>query len=736
MAKITKSGDNIYSQMLDAADLVITDVKATGNNKGAVNNMIGLEGYSDPAAAGRDALETTTKEKMRVKLGSIIGMENLTDAQLEAGAMIAMASGNASAYAQVANNDQFGVLGLESAEAPMSTAGMDTGYPQIGLEYFNDAVLDQHMGCSLIFNVQAARQDEFCEGFFRTIAIDPSECGLMVEIQKTMVHRGVRHAAHVKDSLPYNRRNILDAASDYTVLEDASVKFIPYNLEDGTNATQFLPETQYEPKEVAVGSYFIRTSPLAVTGKPKNLLQLSAHPGLVSSGILDESDEFDGRFALNELFVRIRKPGQPAGTGRLVRFNTLNLARASFNKSQEGDGRGMSLEFTGNTFILDQHTLDTTKQPIEALQEVAAGKWTVKIELGVYATVNLQTGKETFVPTVTGVLAVVDENGDVRSVEDAAVAQVLSTFEFEVGGYNYAATRSNSNRRSKGLLIDNVTERERYKIQLGSPLTSRKPVGRTDNATALNDLVVTARMRNNNQAITKLLAYTEQLDEVVKSITNPYDIATIEGVGRHYIRPWCKIENYDVQKQVAALQTSDQPDQLRSGLLTQLRNQVARAYRESRFQPALEMLSGYTISKPEVIIGTDVETANWLWEKGDLRTLGDQFVYRLVTTNDTRFVGRIQWAFIVGKEGFSPLNFANMLWVPELITDTNMIRQDAIANELTVQPRTYHLVNCPVTGVVNAVGLHEFVRGRATIGVQQIAALDTVVTDTDLDGIG
>ena len=236
-------------------------------------------------------------------------------------------------------------------------------------------------------------------------------------------------------------------------------------------------------------------------------------------------------------------------------------------------------------------------------------------------------------------------------------------------------------------------------------------------------------------AITKLLNYTETLADVYAGMVDPYQTVSIEGVGRHYVAPWYEAAVFDVRSRIAALQSTDVSDAIREALLIQLRDQVTRAYQQSRFQPALEMLSGYTQSRPKVIIGTDVVTANWLWEKGDLRTLGDAFEYKIVTTNDKRFYGRIQWAFQVGDGGYSPLNFGNMLWVPELVSDTNLTRNDGVANELTVQPRNYHVVNCPVTGVIAVTGLHDYLKGKPSIGVELAQNLGGLITDAVMDGL-
>lgn len=740
MAKINKQGGAAValSTMSGVAEQVLSNNAVALADEGLVKNMVGMENFHEYAP--RENTSESVKNSLDAQLTKELGLRTgaFTSAQLEAAAIVAMAKADPVAYATAAMSTQF--AGLESGQndAPLLTSGQfgraDIFDGQsVGLEYFNETSLDTHMATSLVFNLQAARQDEFCEAFFRTITIDPSECGMLVEINKTMVHRAVRHAMNHKDSQPFQRRNVLDAATDYTVLEDRAVDFIPYMNVDGSRDNEFCPASLHTPTVRRVENAQVRTNPLRFTPFDKHLMELSAHPGLVTSGILDESDEFDGRVALDNLYILAKKKGEDDSKGKLIKFNTQHLARASFNKSQEGDGREMSLEFRGAHFTLTQETKAVDKSDIPALEELAANKYTLIVTVKVNANINLQTGVESAMVSGVTIVGLRDERGHDISWTQGAGQQIVDGIDLSGFCYDYKMTRSNSNRRSKGLLVDSVCERERYKIQLGSPITSRKPIGRTDNNGALNDLITTARMRNNNLAITKLLNYTDALEQVVAGITNEYEIPSIEGAGRHYVRPWFEKVTFDAQKQTAALQSDDVPNALRAALLNVLRDQIVRAYQESRFQPALEMLSGYTISKPKVVIGTDITTGNWLWVQGDVRTLGDQFQYKIVTTTDFRFNGRLQWVFSVGEEGYSCLNFGNFLWVPELVTDTNLTRNDAVANEITVQPRCYHVVNCPITGVIIVVGLSDYVTSKPSIGVQRMTAMGDVIEDNVID---
>lgn len=744
--KINQAQSSPTAKLLTIADQVHQANKAGLKSEGQqmVSHLVGLESF--------DVYGTQREQRSSTLINSVVNKmvdekiiregAQLTSAQKEAAAIVLLASGDLSTYAKTAMSEDYAPIGNETFEAPMLVGGNHgtqalLGKPAIGLEYFNEAALDTHLAASVAFNMQAARQSTFCEAFFRTVTIDPSECGMLVEINKTVVFRSVRHAMHDKDAKDYERRNVLDAATDATVLEDHSVTFVPYMNPDDSKNNLFVEKELLDPVNRELESTFVRTSALKFIDEDVHLLRLSAHPGLVTSGILDESDEFDGRFAVENLYFLVKKKGEADTAGRLVVRSVHNIPRSSFNKSQEGDMREMSLDFKGANFVFAKdNTKSVGKAEVPALVDLFDQGYSLRFTTRVNGDVNLQTGHSTMMAGKVKIMGLTNEAGHSIDISTGTGYDLIKDLEIVTYGYDLKATRSNSNRRSKGILVDEIGSHERYKIQLGSPITSRKPIGRSDNAAQVTNLITVARQRNDNLGITKLLNYTDLLDELVRGITpeNEYDLFSIEGAGRHYIRPWFERKTFNVAEHVAALQSDDVPNALRAALLTQLRDQVVRAFQESRFQPALEMLTGYTISRPKVTIGTDIVTANWLWEKGDLRTMGDAFEYEIVTTVDKRFTGRLQWVFTVGEEGFHVLNFGNFLWVPELVTDTNLTRNDAVANEITVQTRCYHVVNCPVTGVIDVVGLSDYVSSKPSIGVQQKAPAGTGIVDPIIDG--
>jgi hypothetical protein len=136
---------------------------------------------------------------------------------------------------------------------------------------------------------------------------------------------------------------------------------------------------------------------------------------------------------------------------------------------------------------------------------------------------------------------------------------------------------------------------------------------------------------------------------------------------------------------------------------------VYRLYRDSEYQAAADALAGGVAAMPEVIIGTDPVIARYITVSGDLRTLGGEFGFRVVSTLDSRMKGKIVVAF-ANKDGSQnsqphPLNFGNMVWAPELVLKANLSRGNTYSRETVVQPRFLFVVNTPIMGVIEVANI-------------------------------
>ncbi|MGL5648904.1 MAG: hypothetical protein ACRDDY_13735 [Clostridium sp.] len=724
------------------ARIELFDAQATNNNT-SKSLKLGFENWTSREAvrdSSRDALETTVAQIYGSSNDTGFGTD-LSKAQMQAAATI-LGIGSLG-FEAISNYHNAAIANVGQAREGVRDSAQigygRHGTSSLGLEYFNNEVnLDKHVGASVEFNLQAARQNDEWEHMFPTVSLDPSDIGMEVDINILYVHQQVRHAMNKKDNAPFVRRNVLDAVSDPTVFADNTIKFYPYFKEDknGDYREFFVPESLKEPSFPISDSHTVRTNPLLFGTEPKPLLSLSAHPGSTGSQSRDETDEFDPRFRLREIFILVSTPeqNQDKHEGVLMQFPTVNLPKSAFQLAQEGNARTMLLQFRDAKFGFGGDKPSVAGNAIPALAELLNSEYRVSFTVRINAEVNLQDGWEKEADGKLTILSIKDKDGQELSMTEGEGKTVLDTFKLRLHSYNYDNTLSNANRRSRGTLLDNQKEVERLKTTLQSPITMQKPVNGQVAAEEdqVANLILGARLRNNANAGTKLLNYEETLEEVYKGHTNKYEVANIEGVGRWYVHPWYERKVFDADAQTSALQSSDVAGELRSALLVQLRDQVTRAFRDSRMGPALQAYTKYAVSKPKVGILTDPVIHNWLWQTGDQRTLGEGFEFYIDYTYDDRFVDTIRWYFATTPEGFSALHFGAFLWIPELVVTTSMSRDNRIADELTVQPRCEHVVNTPILGRFDVVNMHKYLTGAPSIGVHVQTPLKDAVVKEDI----
>ena len=195
---------------------------------------------------------------------------------------------------------------------------------------------------------------------------------------------------------------------------------------------------------------------------------------------------------------------------------------------------------------------------------------------------------------------------------------------------------------------------------------------------------------------------------------------------------WFEELEFDVSKHIQTSDTKDALVNARQGLLNRLGDQVTRAIQESRYMPALRLLTANPDARPVVVIATDEPTASMLLlQQGETRILGDRYQYEVVTTNDDRWrvkdadynsvTRRLQWVLRVDQENdgsYCVLNWGNHFWSPVMVTNINIQRNGGVSKELAVQPRNAHINHCPIAGVILIKGITEFVAKKLAYYVE------------------
>lgn len=220
-------------------------------SKGTTANLISMESLDDGQHAELSRVATNLSEQIKEAFKALRpSMEDgsdddvLTDTQLEAGAIAAMAAGDPAGYADVAMRSQAeaapgidGVVDIGSSGAAGSVDTRDTP----SLESFDERELAKFLPYSIAFNVKASVQDSFSEMFYPTTVVPPEQGGLDITVRRTLVHNAIQHSNTGKVT-NWNRKNLVDAAMDHTILADESTALVPVVLANGSNANMFIAE--------------------------------------------------------------------------------------------------------------------------------------------------------------------------------------------------------------------------------------------------------------------------------------------------------------------------------------------------------------------------------------------------------------------------------------------------------------------------------------------------------------
>lgn len=612
--------------------------------------------------------------------------------------------------------------------------------PLVATEYYTNKDLDKNLGLTWTLNVRALEtQSAFAEKLFPTITVETNDVGITVRTKITTVTRGILNALLSKDSVLDDRKPLHNALTDHTVLQDDAIRIVPYVMETGENSEFFISENVIENETVRLGrvpSY--PTNYLDIKKEKGNLFRLSAHPGIVAEGY-DETDEIAPGAALGGLLISVRKPGDAVEDGSMIKLATRDMQFATFQRPPEGEGRELVLQFRRTQFALNGKSLDWKGKDIPALAALQQNKYTLRYVISISMSLftnGQRSGQYDISGARLDVEALVDAAGNEVSMESGVGKTIRDNLKLELLGWKFDGTRTNENRRSQGLLLDPVWEQENYKLQYGSPMMTKQPVGQEyDDAERLDDLVSAVNIRNEMLAITQTLSYTDAVKQAVDTLVTQWDKSAIRGLGRHWVRPWFEEADFNVDEIVQSLETKDALINARQALLQRIADQVTRAIQDSRYMPALRLLTSNPQATPKVIIATDEPTAAMLLlQVGETRLLGDRYEYEVVTTNDDRWrikneadgswTRRLQWVLKVegtDEGSYCVLNWGNHFWSPIMVTNINIQRNGATSKELAVQPRNAHICHCPVTGLFWVKGITDLVAKKLAYNITGLA---------------
>lgn len=650
-----------------------------------------------------------------LSLGDDVSLES--EAPMKAGIIAAIASTRALDYHKVAmrKGTASGALSLESIQDGLG-GQMDVGeadaYSQ---ESFEETQLGNFSVQNIIFNALASRQDTFSEAFFPTKTVPVSEGGLTVTVDRQEV---IDYRVHPSTGnlMEQNRRPLIEAYKDPSVLARQGTEVIPFANPDRSNDAWFVSESLVSNKPVDINGIPVPTRPLKV-GVKANILGLSSHPGLLDGGTLDMTDQLAPGMGLKAIYASCTD-GTDTET---FRFNTSDMFRNQFRKSHEGRGREIALNFITKTLILDKNSKTIANADSALLAEIAAGDLVVRLAVSVTGNGDVNQGYVEVNSSPFRVEEIVDASGESISLEAGAGKTIVDKFEslkFETKGFDIKARRSNSNWRTTGAIIDVTPYTESYAIELGYPITVLSPTDSKDHSNVgakLAGMINAARIRNSNNAVAALLNYAEQLEVFKDAYARGVTIELL-GAGRHCVVPYFNSQELDVADSVQSRRSGERAEDASEVIVNAIRDEAWTMYRDSNYGPALDMANGGTATKPKVLIGCDAVTKRYLDRKADPRLLGSEMDYEAVCTNDDRMEGKLIITFTTGRPGSdNGLGFGTHAYVVELIQRVQKTLNGATASQDRVVPRSIHVPVLPIMSVFELKNLSKALTNNPTV---------------------
>lgn len=632
---------------------------------------------------------------------------------------------NPEAYLKSGNEEEagtvHGVLGGEVDAAPVAL--------EASRESFEVHGMMNTLSMTVSYNVRADKQSKAAELFFPTINLDFNSNNYTIDTQLSTVFTEKEYEVTGKRDAYRNQKHIIKALRNSTILKSNFTDIIPV-YRQGQNDDSFVDVSVLPVRSVVndQGEKF-QTSLLRL-GEEIKLLDISQTNRMIALGMQDSTDQIAGN-------PRLKTIGMKVGNDTVL-FENLQYHQASqFTYSPKGDREDILLTYDVNTHLLDEHTkgVKSGALPTE-LQALKDKGLEVLVRLTLTGRGNTDTSAFEINSGSVKVTAVRDaKTKEVKDLEDAALKPLLDAVKAtEVVGWEIDATRTNSNIREHGMILDSRVQRIIYGVRLHSPIAVRRPFDeKTDvtDAQRIDTLIQTNYIRRTNAAITALYDILGMLKAAPEKVdmTEPF-AHSIVGIGQYFSKNYVRDVALDVYKTTQSMQTTDVRANASAVITNFVLAEMTQAYTSSELAAAYEIISGGANFRPHVIAIADVFTSKFIFREGDARTLGDGFDFTIEECSDDRLVdkdkdgevGTIFLSFGVPRNGSLsiPLWFGNCLSKREIPRIVNRARGSKYQHEVMVQPWFSHICHLPILVRIRVVGLKKAVQERIPFAVQAL----------------
>lgn len=558
---------------------------------------------------------------------------------------------------------------------------------------------------SVIFNLLAPKQDEFGETLFPTLIVAPNEQGVTLAMKLFYVFNDFKRST--SGALAnYGRKNIIRAYADTKILKNDLTKGVPVlrvgGADDNTDSFAAVADVPAWVEDLGVG-VTVTTGALKI-GQKVDLIGISQTNELLASGVMGPTDSLDTFMRLSKIFIKV----VDGANTDVIGIDVSALPGSTFTYAPQGNYRKMILNLDTDSLVLSPDTTKLAGGALTALTELATNK--ARVSLTINGSASLDKGDGVVGSGQLSLSALRNASGNLVTgpTFDSLKTKLESA---EVIGYTTEYYRANSNLRQRGQLVDTQTEYRVIPVNFRSPLGILAPVTRdaADDSAALQTLIMTTGIRISNEAVNTVNRFLAQLKGYKAVGDTAGNLPEMTAIGHFMVNPVYFEETIELDKIVNTLRSADKYKDIRASLIEKIRYYATEMYRTSEYGAAMAVLSGNTQQKATVIVATDVVLHNYMMQDGDIRTLGETFDVKFVSTLADGMAGKIVITFGVfdsaRNTAINPLNFGNMLYSPEVVVNLPINRENQTSKELTVSPRFSHEVNLPVATLLLVSGL-------------------------------
>lgn len=282
----------------------------------SVNNIRGtIEGICE-------SLNLSTPTLSNSKLDGL-GLEayqnyTVSPAQIDAGTAAAIISGdirgflNTKIKGATAKGEYEHVVGF----APADSSSTRSNIFSLSNESYNEHSLKEATIYSIAYNMQASRQDDFCETFFPTIVITPDQVGFGIVISLIGVFDDFKHKL-TAERAAFIRRNIVHSVVNPNILKNDLTRLVPV-YRSGDNADKFASASDITPRTVDLEGIKILTQPY----KPNveiNVIGACTTDDVAAAGLMDITDTIDTGVVLENIYLKVQSSDKSKKD--ILRFN-------------------------------------------------------------------------------------------------------------------------------------------------------------------------------------------------------------------------------------------------------------------------------------------------------------------------------------------------------------------------------------------------------------------------------